>query len=107
MAEKKGNTVKLVYDFNEARCCEIYSEGLKRYGRVTPREFRSFGGKRRILNVDDRDNVFYEDYNGPVYYMMTNKKVPTSELQPKVMFLGEKDPRQFGSVRPHERHLLD
>ena len=58
MSEKKGNTVKLVYDFNESRCCEIYSEGLKRFGRVTPREFRSFGGKRRILNVDDRDNVF-------------------------------------------------
>ncbi len=86
MSEKKGNTVKLVYDFNEARSCEIYSKGLKRYGRVTAREFRSFGGKRRILNVDDCDNPFYEDYNGPVYYMMTNKKVPVSELQAKVKF---------------------
>ena len=49
---------------------------------------------------------FMKIMNGPVYYMMTNKKVPASELQPKVMFLGEKDPRNFGSVRPHERHLL-
>ena len=107
MSEKRGNTVKLIYDFNESRCCEIYFEGLKRFGRVTAREFRSFGGKRRILNVDDRDNVFYEDYNGPVYWFGTNKKVSASDTKPEVMFLHGKDPRQFGSVRPHERHLLD
>jgi len=107
MSEKRGNTEKLRYDFNESRCCEIYIEGLNRYGRVTGREFRSFGGKRRILNVDNPHNAFYEDYEGPVYYMMTNKKVPAKEIQPKVMFLGEKDPRNFGSCRPHERHLLD
>ena len=107
MSEKKGNTVKLVYDFNEARSCEIYSEGLKRYGRVTAREFRSFGGKRRILNVDDRDNVFYEDYDGPVYWFGTNKKVSKADTKSEVMFLHGKDPRNFGSCRPHERHLLD
>ena len=107
MSEKKGNTVKLVYDFNESRCCEIYSEGLKRFGRVTAREFRSFGGKRRILNVNDRDNAFYEDYKGPVYWFGSNKKVSQADLQPKVMFLHGKDPRNFGSCRPHERHLLD
>ena len=107
MSEKRGNTVKLVYDFNEARCCEIYFERLERFGRVTAREFRSFGGKRRILNVDDRDNVFYEDYNGPVYWFGTNKKVSKLDAKPEVMFLHGKDPRQFGSVRPHERHLLD
>ena len=107
MAEKRGQTEKLRYDFNEARCCEIWYKGLNRYARVTPREFRSFGGKRRILNVDNPRNAFYEDYEGPVYYMMTNKKVPAGQIEPKVMFLGDKDPRNFGTCRPHERHLLD
>jgi hypothetical protein len=107
MAEKKGNTEKLRYDFNEARCCEIYLSGLNRYGRVTGREFRSFGGSRRILNVDNRENVFYEDYNGPVYWFGTNKRVPDDMIEPKVMFLNGQDPRKFGTLRPHERHLLD
>ena len=107
MAEKRGNTEKLRYDFNEARCCEIFMEGLNRYARVTAREFRSFGGKRRILNVDDRENVFYEDSNGPVYWFGSNKKVAKADLKPQIMFLHGKDPRNFGSCRPHERHLLD
>ena len=53
MAEKKGNTVKLKYDFPTQLCCEIYQESLGAYYRVTCNEFRSFGGKRRILNIDD------------------------------------------------------
>lgn len=107
MAEKRGNTEKLRYDFNEARCCEIWFEGLNRFGRVTAREFRSFGGKRRILNVDNRDNAFYEDYEGPVYWFGTNKKISSDIIESKVMFLHGKDPRNFGTCRPHERHLLD
>jgi hypothetical protein len=107
MAEKKGNTEKLHYDFNESRCCEICFDGLNRYVRVTGREFRSFGGLRRILNIDNRENSFYEDYNGPVYWFGTNKKVPTDEVESKIMLLNGKDPRKFGQLRPHERHLLD
>jgi hypothetical protein len=107
MAEKKGNTVKLKYDFNEARCLEIYIESLNRYGRVTCNDFRSFGGKRRILNVDNPQNVFYEDYNGPVYWFGTNKVIPENEIEPKTMFLHGRDPRNFGNLRLHERHLLD
>ena len=107
MAEKRGNTAQLVYDFNTARCCEIWFEGLNRFGRVTAREFRSFGGPRRILNVDDRYNAFYEDYEGPVYWFGTNKKVAKKDVGNKIMFLHDKDPRQFGTCRPHERHLLD
>ena len=107
MTEKRGQTEKMRFDFNEARCCEIWIEGLNRYGRVTAREFRSFGGKRRILNVDDRENVFYEDYDGPVYWFGSNKKVAKKDIKPQIMFLHGKDPRGFGQCRPHERHLLD
>ena len=107
MSEKRDAPVKLNFDFNESRCCEVYFDGLNRYHRVTATEFRSFGGKRRILNVDNPHKVFYEDYNGPVYYLKTNKKVPASRLEPKVMFLGDVDPRKFGTVRSHENHLLD
>ena len=107
MTEKRGQTEKMRFDFNESRCCEIWFDGLERYGRVTAREFRSFGGKRRILNVDDRYNAFYEDYEGPVYWFGTNKKVAKKDIESKIMFLHNKDPRKFGECRPHERHLLD
>lgn len=80
MSEKKGNTVKLIYDFNEARCCEVeYLPG--KWSRTTGREFRSFGGNRRILNVDNPDNAFYEQYDGPVYLFGTNKKVKSPNDQ--------------------------
>ena len=107
MAEKKGFTGKLRYDFNEARCLEIYMESLNRYFRVTCNDFRSWGGKRRILNVDNPKNAFYEDYFGPVYYLGTNTKVSADKLEPKTMLPPEGDYRSFGKLRPHERHLLD
>ena len=90
MAEKKGFPGKIKYDFNEARCCEIeYKPG--KWGRVTGREFRSFNGNRRILNIDNPDNVFYEDYNGPVYLFETNtiSKCDISGMQ----YLNNIDPR--------------
>lgn len=48
MSEKKGNTVKLEYDFDTARNLEVYLPSLSNWVRVTSREFRSFNGKRRI-----------------------------------------------------------
>lgn len=103
MGEKRGNTVKLVYDFNSARCCEIeYKPG--KWIRTTAREFRSFKGNRRILNVDNPDNVFYEDYYGPVYLFGTNKlSTPTKE---GIQFPEDGDPRQFGIRRKHESFNL-
>ena len=100
MSEKRGNTVKLVYDFNEARCCEIeYKPG--KWVRTTPREFRSFDGNRRILNVDDPDNVFYEAYHGPLYVFGSNKRItPTNNFQ--IQFSEEGDTRGFGQRRKHE-----
>ncbi len=53
--EKEGKLVKLDYDFNTVKCCEVeYKPG--KWARATVREFRSFRGNRRILNVDDSKN---------------------------------------------------
>lgn len=90
MGEKKGNTIKLVYDFNTSRCCEIeYKPNT--WARVTCRDFRSFKGNRRILNVDDPTNTFYEDYNGPVYLFGTNEIINPSKNG--MQYKDEIDPR--------------
>ena len=100
MSEKRGNTVKLIYDFNEALCCEIeYKSG--KWIRTTVRDFRSFDGNRRILNVDDSTNPYYEDYLGPVYLFGTNKKTNKSNTQ-QIQFTKEGDPRNFGQRRQYE-----
>ena len=72
MSEKTGNLVKLEYNFDTARNLEVYIPNLKRWHRVTSREFRSFNGKRRISN---------QEYNGPVYLFGTNKIANTSEYE--------------------------
>ena len=59
MSEKKGNTVKLKYDFPSQRCCEVYIPNLEDWYRVTPKVFRSWCGQRRILHLeeDPRKNI--------------------------------------------------
>jgi hypothetical protein len=104
--EKKGSTEKLRYDFNESRCCEIWSDKLNRYVRITSREFRSFGGKRRILNFDLKNTPLYEEYIGPVYWFGTNKKIPSELIKPEIMFINNKDLRSFGIPRKHENFTL-
>ena len=64
--EKTGFTEKMEFLFNEARCLEIYMPGLSRWHRVTPTDFRSFDGKRRIQG---------KKYEGPLYAYETNRKV--------------------------------
>ena len=88
--EKRGRTGKLKYDFNTARCCEIEYKP-KTWIRVTCNEFRSFSGNRRILNVDNPNDLFYEDYNDPVYLFGTNKIINTN--QHGVQFENGVDPR--------------
>jgi hypothetical protein len=82
MAEKTGNTAKLVYDFNTAAVCEVCIKG--NWYRTTPREFRSFDGQRRLTQpikqpgISDKfeDIEFRTDpYNGPVYVVQTNLEV--------------------------------
>lgn len=72
MSEKKGNTVKIVYDFESWKCLEIYVDSIDKWHRVIPKEFRAYSGKRRITTWDKDNNPIHDEYNGPVYYYMTN-----------------------------------
>lgn len=79
MAEKRGATEKLIYDFNTAGVLEIYLN--ERWVRVTGREFRSFDGLRRITlpTHTELGNVkvpmeTYE-YWGPVFMFGSNKEM--------------------------------
>ena len=74
MAEKTGNTIKLIYNFDPSQSCEIEYKPDK-WVRITEREFRSFGGGRRILNIDNPKKTYYEDYKGVVYFFNTNLQV--------------------------------
>jgi len=82
MAEKTGNTAKLLYDFSTSGVCEVCIKG--NWYRTTAREFRSFDGKRRItepikqpgLGDQFADTKFHTyDYNGPVYVIQSNLEV--------------------------------
>jgi hypothetical protein len=86
MAEKKGNTVKLIYDFPTQLSTEVFSSG--EWVRVTCRHFRSFNGLRRIMKFNKQNESYYEDYNGPVFLFETNLKL--------------KDMNKKGYVYPHD-----
>ena len=97
--EKTGNLEKLTYDFNTASNLEVWMPNLDGWYRVTSREFRSFNGKRRILNIENPNKSYYEEYNGPIYYYGTNqisKKLEKIGLS----FANETDPRD--AKRPQD-----
>lgn len=98
MAEKKGFTGKLKYDFPTQKCLEVKLKD--KWYRVTPNEFRSFDTERRIGVGDDM-----EPYNDIIYYYGTNKVAP-QENTGKVSYHPQ-HPRREVLLRPHERHLLD
>ena len=71
MAEKRGQTVKLIYDFPTQLSTEIgYEDGF--WARVTCNRFRSYNGLRRIYHLDKEGKGEYKDYEGPVYYFDSN-----------------------------------
>lgn len=83
MAEKRGETEKLYYDFNTAGSLEINHPKVG-WHRVTARDFRSFDGERRItepqytrLSTVEVPMVTNE-YLGPVFMWGTNKQVPNN-----------------------------
>lgn len=85
MGEKRGETVKLEYDFNTAGCLEMFIPKLNGWYRGTAKEFRSYFGPRRITEptVVERGNCdvpmrTYE-YYGPVYIWGTNEIVEYSD----------------------------
>lgn len=86
MAEKRGSTVKLIYDFPTQLSTEVLING--EWNRVTCRQFRSFNGPRRIMKFNKQNESYYEDYNGPVFLYETNLKL--------------KDMSKKGYVYPHD-----
>jgi hypothetical protein len=81
MAEKRGETEKLTYDFNTAGLLEVFVPKLDGWYRVTGREFRSFDGLRRITvptecrlgTVQVPMETF--EYWGPVFMFGTNQEM--------------------------------
>ena len=84
MGEKRGNLVKLVFDFDTSNVCEVgvtSEDGIKWY-RTTSRRFRSWDGPRRLTRptkqpghgVEAFQNIEMEtvDYDGPLYLYETN-----------------------------------
>lgn len=76
MGEKRGNTGKLENPYNDNGILEVYHDEMGKWVRVTSREFRSWGGKRKITEYrypyrQPTEEVTYE-YVGPVYEYLTN-----------------------------------
>ena len=84
MAEKRGNLVKLIYDFDTAKVMEIQIKG--NWYRVTAKRFRSFDGPRRLTGPTEQPGhgieafqnikMITEEYVGPVYLYDSNNEVP-------------------------------
>jgi hypothetical protein len=91
MAEKRGNTGKLKYDFNQADNLEVQIG--ETWYRVTPRDFRSFNAPRRIAEIE---------YIGSIYLWGTNNIVK----EPKsigIQHVDDIDPRKQLNKRENER----
>jgi len=83
MGEKRGNTGKLVFDFNTAWACEVQMNNGKWY-RVLDIDFRSFNGPRRItgpkaIELGKQLGTETFDYEGPLYYYKTNIRYNPNE----------------------------
>jgi hypothetical protein len=70
MGEKKGSTVKLIYDFPTQNSTEVFLENIG-WVRVTCREFRSYNAPRRVIYWNKNEQTI-KDYEGPLYLYMTN-----------------------------------
>jgi len=91
MAEKRGETEKLINDFNTAGVLEVYMPNLEGWYRVTAKDFRSFDGKRRITEPIkvEKGNPWVDlrtyDYNGPVFLWGTNNQILDETKEGKIM----------------------
>jgi hypothetical protein len=91
MAEKRGHTGKLKYDFNQSDNLEVQIGEI--WYRVTPRDFRSFNAPRRIMKME---------YGGPIYLWDTN--VVVKELKSiGIQHVDNIDPRKQLNKRENER----
>jgi len=102
MGEKRGKTVKLIFDFPTQLNTEIFS--YDEWVRVTPNRFRSFNGKRRILKFDKENKPYYEEYLGHVYLYETNKVLKDNT---KTGYVYPEDFNHEVILRPGETHYLE
>jgi len=102
--EKKGFTEKMRFDFDTTKSCEIkIKTGI--WCRATPNEFRSWKGERRIVRWIKNEEII-EPYDGPVYYMGSNK-LDKSKSKVGYAFLHEIDPRaQYSKQRETEHFTI-
>jgi len=82
--EKRGHTNKIYYDFDTTAVCEINYTSDK-WVRVTPREFRSYSGKRRYKG---------DIYKGPTYYYDTNILAEDFHRLKGIQFISGRDVRR-------------
>ena len=102
MAEKKGNTVKLIYDFQTQLSTETFDNGD--WSRTTCKRFRSFNGPRRIMKFDSQNQPFYEKYEGPVFLYETN--IVLKDMTKKgYVYANDIMPKRI--VRPGENHYFE
>ena len=101
MGEKKGFTVKLIYDFPTQKATEVFEEGIGWF-RVTCNRFRSFNGPRRILDWDKNNNPNHKEYNGPVYMFETNHIYKGKDKG----YIYPQDYVRKSRPRPGEGHLV-
>ena len=98
MGEKRGSTGKLKYDFPEEKHLQVFMK--EKWYRVTPKDFRSWVGKRRIVYYNQKQEE-YHDYEGKVYYWDTNT-VCTEASNDGIQYIHERNVKP----RPHEKHLV-
>jgi hypothetical protein len=102
MAEKKGSTVKLIYDFPTQLSTEVFDKGA--WSRVTCKYFRSFNGPRRIMKFNKQNESYYEEYNGPVFLFETNIKLKDMN---KIGYVYPYDVIPKSKLRPSENSYLE
>jgi hypothetical protein len=80
MGEKRGNTVKIKFEFNASALLEVQFKSGDWF-RVTPSQFRAYDGPRRITEPTETGlriihaTMRTYDYEGPLYITGTNKEV--------------------------------
>ena len=84
MTEKRGDLVKLSYDFDTTALLEVKMNG--NWYRATSKRFRSFDGERKITapvsqpghGIEGFKNIEFNviEYEGPVFIFGTNTQVP-------------------------------
>jgi len=103
MAEKRGQTVKLIYDFPTQLSTEIgYEDGF--WTRVTCNRFRSYNGPRRILHLNEEGKGEYKEYEGPVYYFDSNV-ILKDKTKKGFVYLHDITPKP--QLRPGEGHFME